>query len=149
MGLSDANSVVRSLGLQETHKADPVRVYDASSTPQRSQRVNIFAANQYEWAISPSIYLDPSINNLQVEFDAAITDFANTAQGYLGSDDTLAVVISTDNGNTWSDSNILWYVTANDTVDSTGEHIIIPLTAIRVMYVSDFMVVLRSTIRWM
>jgi hypothetical protein len=96
---------------------------------QRSQRVNIFAANQYEWAISPSIYLDPSINNLQVEFDAAITDFANTAQGYLGSDDTLAVVISTDNGNTWSDSNILWYVTANDTVDSTGEHIIIPLTA--------------------
>lgn len=102
--------------------------YGNNTSNSSSQRVNIYFDGQYEWLISPSIYLDPSITNLQVEFDAAVTDYANTAQGYFGSDDTLALVISTDNGQTWSDANMIWVKTANDTIDSTGERFIIPLT---------------------
>jgi hypothetical protein len=89
---------------------------------------NIFSSDEYDWLISPSIYLDPAKANLQVEFDAAITEWSDTLQGYLGSDDSLAVVISTDNGQTWSDNNILWVATSQDTVDGQGEHIVAPLT---------------------
>ena len=91
-------------------------------------RANIWLGNQYEWLISPSIYLDPALTNLQVEFDAAITAFASTNQGYFGSDDSLVIVISTDNGATWSDANILWSKTNGDTIDAAGEHYIIPLS---------------------
>ncbi len=90
--------------------------------------VNIFSSNQYEWLISPSIYLDPAKTNLQVEFDAAVTEWLDTLQGYMGSDDSLALVISTDNGQTWDANNILWLATSQDTVDATGEHVIAPLS---------------------
>lgn len=93
-----------------------------------SQKVNIYTSAQYEWLISPSIYLDPSISNLQVEFDAAMTDWISTTQGYFGADDSLVLVVSTDNGSSWSSSNVLWYNDANDTLDVAGEHFIVPLT---------------------
>jgi hypothetical protein len=93
-----------------------------------SQKVNIFSSNQFEWLISPSIYLDPSITNLQAEFDAAVTDWNGTTQGYFGSDDTLALVISTDNGATWSAADVLWVQDASDTLDAAGEHIVISLS---------------------
>jgi len=93
-----------------------------------SQRVNLWTTNQFYWLISPSIYLDPAKTNLQVELDAAVTQYINTNQGYFANDDTLALVISTDNGASWSSSNIIWAQTDNDTVDAAGEHFIIPLT---------------------
>lgn len=93
-----------------------------------AQKVNIYTSAQYEWLISPSIYLDPSISNLQVEFDAAMTDWISTTQGYFGADDSLVLVVSTDNGSSWSSSNVLWYNDANDTLDVAGEHFIVPLT---------------------
>lgn len=93
-----------------------------------AQLVNIYSDDEYEWLISPSIYLDPAITNLQVELDVAVTEWWDVVQGYLGADDTLALVISTDNGATWSSSNIMWYADASDTLDVAGEHIILPLT---------------------
>tara|TARA_R110002096_G_scaffold386418_3_gene580513 strand:+ start:73376 stop:78349 length:4974 start_codon:yes stop_codon:yes gene_type:complete len=95
---------------------------------QNGQKANIYTANQFEWLISPSIYLDPSIPNLQVEFDAAVTVWNQSTQGYFGSDDTLALVISTDNGASWDKANALWVADASDTVDAAGEHIVVPLT---------------------
>ncbi len=100
----------------------------ANSGNNNAARVNIWLGNQYEWYISPSIYLDPALSNLQVEFDVSITSFNNNAQGYFGSDDSLVVVISTDNGQSWSAANVLWYADATDTVDFNGEHIVVPLT---------------------
>ncbi len=101
----------------------------ANTGSNGSQRVNIYTSAQYEWLISPSIYLDPAITNLQAEFDAAMTQWISTTQGYFGADDSLALVISTDNGATWSSSDIIWYHDVNDTLDATtGEHFIIPLT---------------------
>lgn len=93
-----------------------------------AQKVNIYTSNQYEWLISPSIYLDPSLTNLQVEFDAAMTGWISTTQGYFGADDSLVLVISTDNGSTWSSSDVIWYNDANDTLDVQGEHFTIPLS---------------------
>lgn len=99
------------------------------NTGSPSNRINLWTSNQFEWSISPSIYLDPTITNLQVEFDVSISQFNSATQGYLdGSDDTLAVVISTDNGATWSNTNIIWYTDENDTIDVSGEHVTIPLT---------------------
>ncbi len=100
----------------------------ANAGSNGSHKVNIYTSAQYEWLISPSIYLDPVKTNLQVEFDAAMTEWINTNQGYFGADDTLALVISTDNGATWSSSNILWYHDVNDTLDAAGEHFVLPLT---------------------
>lgn len=63
-----------------------------------------------EWLISPTISLAGSE---VMRFDLALTDSANpipiTADpnGSTGSDDRFIVIISTDNGVTWSDSNIL------------------------------------------
>lgn len=93
-----------------------------------AQKVNIYTDDQYEWVISPSIYLDPNTPNLQIEFDAAITEWISQTQGYLGSDDSLAIVISTDNGASWSDSDILWLATDADTIDAAGEHHIVSLS---------------------
>lgn len=95
----------------------------------QSMRVNLYTSNQFGWAITPSIYLDPSINNLQLEFDVSISQYNSNSQGYLdGTDDTVAVVISTDNGDTWTNTGILWYTDEDDTIDVAGEHIIVPLT---------------------
>lgn len=94
-----------------------------------SQRINLFAANQYDWLISPSIYLDPLKTNLQAEFDVSISLYNANGQGTLAAtDDTLALVISTDNGVTWSKSDILWHTDANGTVNVAGDHITVLLT---------------------
>ncbi len=95
---------------------------------QNGQKANIYTANQFEWLISPSIYLDPANTNLQVEFDAAVNDWNGTTQGYFGADDTLALIISIDNGATWTKANALWVADASDTLDAAGEHIVVPLT---------------------
>lgn len=100
----------------------------STANTTRAFRANIWTTNQTEWAVSPSIYLDPANTNLQVEFDASVTDYLATAQGYLDADDSLALVISTNNGASWSKTNVLWAATSNDTVSATGEHIILPLT---------------------
>ena len=102
--------------------------YGNNTNASTSAKVNIYFDGQYEWLISPSIYLDPSITNLQVEFDAAMADWNTTNQGYFGSDDSLALVISIDNGQTWLKSNIIWLQDANDTLDISGEHFTLPLT---------------------
>ena len=86
-------------------------------------------SSRNEWLISPAIFLDPGITNLQVEFDAAITTSTPTpAQGYLNPNDSIALLISTDNGDTWSSTDIIWQIGASDTVDMNGEHFVVPLT---------------------
>ncbi len=100
-----------------------------SSGTTQAMKVNIWTTNQSEWLITPSLYLDPSIPNLQAEFDVAVTAYNDSIQGYLDPDDSLAFVISTDNGNTWSNANILWAATDQDTIDATGERITLPLAA--------------------
>ena len=81
------------------------------------------------WLISPVFDLGTS-NNYQLEFDIAATYYANSSAYTLTGDDTVAVVISTDGGNTWNKSNILklWDANTNPSeITPTGIHNVISL----------------------
>ena len=100
-----------------------------------SARINVYSTNRFEWLISKSIDLGTS-GSYQLEFDLALTDYANhAAPDQNGTDDKFAVVISTDNGITWnlSDAIRLWdnagssYV-YND-IPYTGQHVVIDLSS--------------------
>jgi hypothetical protein len=100
-----------------------------NSTTNASPVLNLNGNGKHEWLISPSINLGAG-GNYQLEFDLATLEFFNTIPSVLGSDDSLAVVISTDNGSTWSTSNILaLWTAANTPVSASGLHVSIPLTA--------------------
>ena len=72
-----------------------------------SARINIFGTTAKEWLITPTIDLGSTIDYL-LEFDVALTDFGTTGSPDLnGIDDKFAVVISTDNGTTWTSANTL------------------------------------------
>jgi len=92
-----------------------------------SARMEIYATNRKEWLISPSIDLGISAN-FQLEFDVALTEWNNTNASTFGADDTLAVVISTDNGVTWNTTNILQLWTAGSEPSTIGDNIIIDLS---------------------
>lgn len=63
-------------------------------------RINLFSNNKSDWIISP--YFDLTGGPFQVEFDFGIRRWANTSQaGVLGSDDTVKLLMTTDNGATW------------------------------------------------
>ena len=98
-------------------------------------RINIYSTGRFEWLITPLIDLGNGSVNYKLEFDLALTKFAQTSPpDQNGIDDKFAVVISTDGGQTWSSANILrlWdnqgspYVYNN--ISNTGENVIIDLT---------------------
>ena len=93
----------------------------------KSARLEIWGTTKKDWLISPSI--DLSADSYQLEFDLALTHYSNTDSDTLGTDDTLAVVISTDNGATWNLSNALRIWTYPDYISNTGEHITIDLSS--------------------
>ena len=84
------------------------------------------------WLISPSFDLGTS-GDFQLEFDIALTGYNSSSDSYtLSNTDTIAVVISTDNGNTWNKSNIikLWDATNNPSeITTTGIHSIVDLSS--------------------
>ena len=99
-----------------------------NSGSNKSARLNIYDSDHDEWLVSPTIDLG-STSSYQVEFDVALTEWlGTTAPSNLESDDTLAFVISTDNGITWSQANILEVWKAGKIPSNTGDHIIINLS---------------------
>lgn len=73
-----------------------------------SARLNIFGTGCRYWLVSPPINLGDAKSGYELIFDLALTAYNNTTLPALtGTDDKFAVVISTDNGETWSTSNIL------------------------------------------
>lgn len=94
-----------------------------------SARINLYSIGRDEWIVSPSIDLGTAATNYQLEFDIALTDYANTSVGPLGVDDTIAVVISTDNGATWQMANVLQYWLPGSEPSNTGDHIVIDLSS--------------------
>jgi hypothetical protein len=104
---------------------------NAAATNQAA-RLNLFSNTNREWLISSSISMGTptATTNFALEFDAGIVNLSTTTPTGMGSDDTVAVVISTDNGATWSKSNIVKVFTAANTPINltTGDaHYVIPL----------------------
>lgn len=101
-----------------------------------SARLNIYGTTRKEWMFTPPIDLGTGSVDYQLRFNLALTAFSSTgAAGTTGTDDKFAVVISTDNGATWTSANTLrlWdnagsaYV-YND-IATAGETVIIDLSA--------------------
>jgi hypothetical protein len=99
--------------------------------PNNSNAVLTRTGYGYSWLFSPSFDLGTS-HNYQLEFDIALTYYTSSTSTYtLTANDTIAVVISTDNGVTWNKSNILehWDATTNPSaITAAGIHKIIDLS---------------------
>ncbi len=80
------------------------------------------------WLLTPTFSLN-SDSNYTFEFDLALTAFQDTEPGSMEDDDKFMVIISTDNGATWSNAqeNLLRIWTKDSTI-STNEHIVLDLT---------------------
>lgn len=98
-----------------------------NNTSVGSARLNIYSSDKDEWIVSPGIDLGTGSNPQQLEFDVILTDYSGIGNDNMGPDDSLAVVISTDNGLTWSRSNILQLWTAANQPSNSGEHVKISL----------------------
>ena len=84
----------------------------------------------HHWLVSPPYDLGTA-GNKSLEFDAALTtnSIINPLQAYFAADDKLVVVISTDEGLTWSSANALRTFTAPQVIPYTGAHYAIPLSS--------------------
>ena len=108
--------------------------YPAAS-PITSMRLNIWSTTTRSWLITPTIDLGNTSNLYQLEFDVTNSNLAMLVPGVLtGVDDKFAVVISTDNGLTWTSANAhIWSNETgatrvyNDLMSTTPIHVIIPL----------------------
>ena len=89
--------------------------------------MGLLVGARQNWLISPSYDLGNS-GNKSLEFDLALTKNGSTQQGTLDADDQFAVVISTDNGITWSSANTLQQWVAPQTISGTGQHVSISLS---------------------
>lgn len=94
-------------------------------------KINIYGGGSNHWLISNSIQLQPNHTRV-LEFDAALTDFGNSnapEDGSFGDDDRVVVVVSTDNGLTWTSDNILMTLDTTNAPSHLGEHYTIDLSA--------------------
>ncbi|MBQ3739993.1 MAG: fibronectin type III domain-containing protein [Bacteroidales bacterium] len=71
---------------------------------------NIFGDSRKHWLISPSIDLGDGSTPCQLDLDVKLTSYYTGNSTQLnGTDDIFAVVVSTDNGNTWRKANaFIW-----------------------------------------
>lgn len=104
---------------------------NAGSTFNNCARINIYGASTVtgDWATSPLIYLGDGSVKYELVFKLGLTEYAETIPATLGSDDVFAVVISTDNGRTWSNANTLRQWNSTTPISNTGDSIIIDLSA--------------------
>ncbi|WP_458628367.1 GEVED domain-containing protein [Winogradskyella sp. PC D3.3] len=87
-------------------------------------KVNIYGTSLNDWILSPQF--DLTGGPFQVEFDFGITNWGNATAGTLGSDDEVQLLISNDNGATWT--TLLTYDSTSN-VSASGEHPVVNLSA--------------------
>jgi gliding motility-associated-like protein len=88
-------------------------------------KINLWLASKSDWLLSPQF--DLTGGPFQVEFDFGIMEFgSSTVAGTLGSDDTVQLLMTNDNGATWI--TLLTYDNTS-VVSPAGEHPIVDLTA--------------------
>ena len=80
---------------------------------------NLWGDNKHKWIITPTIDLgDTNTQLYQFSFDIAAHDYNNINTTTFEDDDKIAVVVSTDNGLTWSSANAVIFANA----DADTEH---------------------------
>lgn len=88
-----------------------------------SARMEIYSTGRNEWLVSPSIDLGNGSIDYRVEFDVALTVWNTMAADTMQLDDSLVLVVSTDDGLTWSNANILKTWTHGSEPSATGDHV--------------------------
>ncbi len=100
-----------------------------TGTTNKAAEINLFGTNKYEWLVSPSLDLGSGSTKYQLDFDLAFLNSSTTPTVVGASDDTFAVVISTDNGATWKIADVLAYWTMNNTPFEEGyQHVVLDLS---------------------
>ncbi|QOJ29393.1 MAG: choice-of-anchor D domain-containing protein [Ignavibacteriales bacterium] len=94
---------------------------NVTSPVDRSARVNIFGTSLRHLLASPTIDLGSNSPVKQVEFNLALTNYNGSLAATLGPDDTLAVVVSTDNGVSWLPANTIKVYTSANVISNTGQ----------------------------
>ncbi|MCH3924623.1 MAG: fibronectin type III domain-containing protein [Bacteroidales bacterium] len=111
------------LAATTTFSTGTTSYWNYKSTP-KSMVVNIYGTSRNEWMITPSINLGTNGNTYQLEFDASLKKYSYNDDGgapdVAAPDDKFAVVISRDNGLTWSNANA--YVWASDGSTTRNYH---------------------------
>ncbi|SEP81451.1 fibronectin type III domain-containing protein [Flavobacterium urocaniciphilum] len=96
------------------------------SAANKGASINLFN-NKKEWLISNAIDLGSNPGDYQLRYKYAVTSYNGTAaQTTLGSH-SISVIISTDGGTTWSDSNLINLYTGPGSFSNTGVDEIVPL----------------------
>ncbi|MCT4664420.1 MAG: choice-of-anchor J domain-containing protein [Flavobacteriales bacterium] len=94
-------------------------------------RVNIWSTGTDEWLVSPSVNLEA--NHAKVlKFDAGVTQYNSTnapTGGQMGPDDRVVILISPDNGATWSSANAIYTFDTLNAPTTTGSSYTVDLTA--------------------
>jgi len=93
-----------------------------------SARLTIYGTACTSWLVTPPIVLSGA--NYTLEFDLGLTKYNLTDASVLGTDDKFAVVLSTDNGTTWTNANILRQWSSTTAISNTGEHISLSVSGV-------------------
>jgi Secretion system C-terminal sorting domain/Fibronectin type III domain/Right handed beta helix region/Carbohydrate-binding module 48 (Isoamylase N-terminal domain) len=93
----------------------------------KSARVNIYSTGHFNWLISPLIFIPNNALTYQIEYDIALRTWNATTNNKLGVDDTLALVVSFNNGATWEKSNMFKVYSSADSAVMSGSHVTIPV----------------------
>lgn len=102
-------SAAPGFGNTGTNKAARINLYGGTATTPDN-----------DWLISHPIDLGTSPNNFQLSYNVAVTSYSGTtAPATLGTH-VVRVVISTDDGATWSTTNVLKTYTGAGTYSNTG-----------------------------
>ncbi|QCE40912.1 gliding motility-associated C-terminal domain-containing protein [Psychroserpens sp. NJDZ02] len=89
-------------------------------TGDGAYKINLYFNNVSDWILSPQI--DLTGVPYQVEFDFGIREYGSSdTAGVLGSDDTIELLISIDNGVTWT---VLETIDSSSVVPESGTHIV-------------------------
>ena len=77
-------------------------------------KINIYGSSTYGWLVTPSIRLEA---NSTLEFDLSFTQKnSSAAVGNIKNDDKFMVIVSTDDGATWTKANsVVWGSDSTDT----------------------------------
>jgi hypothetical protein len=89
-------------------------------------KFNVFGTSS-GWLLSNQI--DLGTNPTQLEFDIALTTWNLTTCASFDANDTVALVISLDGGNTWSSANTLKMWTSANSIGCVSDHITVPLAS--------------------
>ncbi len=84
--------------------------------------INICYASRKHWLMMPELYINADKDDaVQLSFEAALISSYSSSTRNSGTDDQFAVVISTDNGTTWTRANATVWNNAND---STTDYVL-------------------------